>query len=276
MDFLYNLTGVDLDVYFAANTTAYTLLFFTIALPTLILCLLCVMALFFADNIKWKIRVLLINMFAAEICHWIGFSTLFLGFPTRFCDNIADDFTCKITLNFFFINIATKFSASALYAVMVYIFLKHGIKKVKWSVIAISLLAIWALALAVGVQPYVGDLDFNNAGFCESDANSIPYIIVIITEMIISVCITVVFGFLTLCYVRNNTLEGNTAVKKSIARHLFYLVIAAVLALIGNVVPASFSAVRGALVDRIVVSIALGQYVLRVSTALIQWLHSSS
>ena len=87
--------------------------------------------------------------------------------------------------------------------------------------------------------------------------------------MIVAVCVTAIFGFLTLCYVRNNTLEGNAAVKKSIAKHLFYLAVAAVLASIGNVMPGFFSAVRGTLVERIVVSIALGQYVLRVSTALI-------
>ena len=53
---------------------------------------------------------------------------------------------------------------------MVYIFLKYGIKKVKWSVIVISILVIWVVGLVAGVQPYVGDLVFNNAGFCEGDS----------------------------------------------------------------------------------------------------------
>lgn len=50
MEFMYNLTGIDLGAYFAANTAANTSIFAIIILPTLILCILCALALFFADG----------------------------------------------------------------------------------------------------------------------------------------------------------------------------------------------------------------------------------
>lgn len=55
MEFMYNLTGIDLGAYFAANTAANTSIFAIIILPTLILCILCALALFFADGINWKV-----------------------------------------------------------------------------------------------------------------------------------------------------------------------------------------------------------------------------
>ena len=57
-----NLTGVDLDIYYSINSSIQVGLFFLIVLPALILILLCVVALLFAKNINWPIRIVLINI----------------------------------------------------------------------------------------------------------------------------------------------------------------------------------------------------------------------
>lgn len=69
---LYNLTGIDLELYFSINTAGYTFLFLLLALPLLVLSVLCLLALFFADDINWKMRVLLINIFAVDITERLG------------------------------------------------------------------------------------------------------------------------------------------------------------------------------------------------------------
>ena len=72
------------------------------------------------------------------------------------------------------------------------------------------------------------------------------------------------FGVLTFLYIKRNTLEGNVEVKKSIAKHLFFISIVAAFAFVNNILPASFSSIRAALVDRVIVSIVVVHYILRV------------
>lgn len=79
----FNFTGVDPDLYYSINSGVQVGLFFITVLPILILSLLCVVALFFAYSINWPIRIVLINIYTAEICYWLGFTVLFLGFPVR-------------------------------------------------------------------------------------------------------------------------------------------------------------------------------------------------
>ncbi len=68
----FNLTGIDEGLYFIVSSVANVALFTIFALTPLLLCLLCALALVFATDINLKIRVLLVNIFAAEICSWLG------------------------------------------------------------------------------------------------------------------------------------------------------------------------------------------------------------
>ena len=267
MDLLYNLTGLNQEVYFAVNSAAYILLFLAISLPSLILCILCILALFFAKDVNWKMRALIINMFAAEICNWVAYSVLLLGFPTRFSGKIADNYSCKIALSLLVVAPQTKFAATALYSVMVYLLIRYGITKLKWSVIIVFTCIFWIAAFLIGLIPYFDDFAFNNAGFCEVDSRSLLFILVVgisVIVMFFATCTIIVFGVLTLLYIKRNTLEGNVEVKKSMARHLIFLSIVAVFAFVNNILPASFPHIRAALVDRVIVSIVVVQYILRV------------
>jgi hypothetical protein len=265
--FMYNLTGINLDVYFAANTSGQTFVFLITILSTLILNPLCIVALFSAKEINWKMRALIINIFTAEICNSFGYSLLLLGFPTRFNDQINDDVSCKLAVSSIITAVTAKFSANAFYAVMVYIFIKHGIKKIKWSVVLLAVAVTWIAGLAVGIPANFFNFTYNNAGFCESDSKSSVYIYVIILSVVgmtVAVCTTVTFGILTFCYIRRNTLSSNSEVKKSIARHLFYLTTAAIVAFVSNLLPASFPAIRAALAGQVIVNILVVHYVFRL------------
>ena len=95
----FNLSGTSLQQYFDSNVAINTSLFLFLVLPPLLLCLLCVLALAFAKEINKKIRVLLINIFAAEIGSWLSYSVYYLGWPVRLVFN--DDITCKFFISCF-------------------------------------------------------------------------------------------------------------------------------------------------------------------------------
>ncbi len=131
----FNITGFDEDLFFVVNTAIGINLFFIFVLPPLILCVVCVMALIFTGNLNKKLKVLLINVFAAEICTWLRWTHSFLGFPLRFYTLAGVSFICSLDISLSIVSGLTKFTSGALYAVMIYVFIKHGEKKVKWYVI---------------------------------------------------------------------------------------------------------------------------------------------
>ena len=71
-------TGPELVVYFAC------------VLPAQILCVIIILALLVAKDIKWKMRVILINILVAESIFSLSRSANFLGFPIRQMFNISD------------------------------------------------------------------------------------------------------------------------------------------------------------------------------------------
>ena len=270
MEFVYNLTGIDLDAYFAVNTTANVLLFLTIVLPAFILCLFSVVALLFTPEIKCKIKFLIINLFASEISNWLMYSIIFLGFPSRYRNQIIDDISCKMFSNLLIIAGPTKILSTALYSVVVYIYLKYGIEYVPWLIAIIGTMIIWMVLSFFGLVSYADEYLYNNTGFCEGDASS-PHFIAIPIITGSALCCTVVFAFLTFCYVRKNTFEDADVVKKYIGKHLLYVTISSFVAFIINMLPATYAPLRAALVDQPILSIFLIHYFLRGIYALL-WL----
>ena len=67
---------------------------------------------------------------------------------------------------------------TSLYAVSVYVFIKHGDKKLKWYIIIPYIVVTWiVVTLTVGVPPYLRDCGTQNVkGFCTVNLFSAPYI----------------------------------------------------------------------------------------------------
>lgn len=122
----FNLTGAEKDLFFIVGTSVNLGLFFVFTLPALILCLLCVLALFFANGINWPMRVILINIFTVEICTWLSLALLLVRFPARDRIQIEGDFSCSVVISLFILTAVQRYSATALYAIMVFIFIKYG------------------------------------------------------------------------------------------------------------------------------------------------------
>ena len=154
-DMAFNLSGVDISKYYDINTAVSISLFSILVLPPLLLCVLCVLALVFAKEINSKIHLLLINIFAVEICKWISYTLFYLGLPIRLL--YQDSVTCKLFVSFSFIA-AQIFVAVAFYAIHVYIFIKYGEKKLKWTVVIPLLIVSWTVHIAAAIV----NNNFNN------------------------------------------------------------------------------------------------------------------
>lgn len=262
----FNLTGVDVKLYYDANVTVNMTLFTFLVLPPLVLCLLCVLALVFATEINVKIRILLINIFAAEICNWLSYAVSYLGWPIRLLS--AENTLCKIFYNIYTINIIQSCTSGAIYAIHIYRFIKHGEKKLKWSVLLTSITISWITATALGLTTYFDNLGAVNInGFCTLDPDSALFkgLLVFIVCLAVSfLIIQIVFSILTVVYVTRNTLEGSTEMKKAVTRVLAYLAVASFLSFINNIMPAANPVIRRILPKDDIVSVIAVYYLLRL------------
>ena len=264
----FNLTGIDVDLYFAVNTSVSILLFGLVVLPTLILCMLCVLALFLAKDLVWQMKAPLINIFAAEVCNWLALSLIFVGFPVRESLGLEADPACFVAISLAIVTAVQKMTATTLYAIMVYIFLKHSVRKFKWQVIVTCIAVSWVVSLGLSIFPYFPEFgSFNNNGFCEVEPGSVLATVsglAVLLQGLICVIIIITFTILTYCYTKKNALEDNTAVKKAIARNLQYLMISAIISYVFNTVPAFFPLIRAAAAEEGVIVVILTNYILRL------------
>ena len=124
---LYNLTGINLDIFNAVNSAGYVFIFTAVVLPSFSLCMLTAIALFLAHSLNWPVRIALINIFAGEMTLWISYAMNYLGYPGRAYDPVGV-VNCRFFLSASLASVVASLSAIAVYAVIVYIFIKYGIK----------------------------------------------------------------------------------------------------------------------------------------------------
>ena len=249
----FNLSEVDFDLYLAANTAVQAGLLVVIVLPALTLCIICAVAIGFTRVINWQIRVALVNIFATEVIHWLGYAVEYLGFAPRALDKENSIYSCRIFYSFVIIAGIQKFAAITVYSIMVYVFLKYGVKKLKWYVITPSLVITWAASITIGILAYFDQFEvFSNNGFCRIVTTALFYHVTIsffLSSAVIGSCIIVFFSIISYKFLKKNTLEGNVDVKKAVSKNLFYLAVAAVLTTICQILPSVSPLVRLILPD---------------------------
>ena len=263
----FNLTGVDKTLYYNANVAVNVTLFTCLVLPPLILCMLCVLALVFTKEVNLKIRILLINIFAAETCNWLSYATFYLGWPILW---FSDDITlCQFTYILYSVTIIQRCTAGAFYAIHIYIFIKHGVKKLKWYVIVIFIVTSWISATAVGLSTSFNTAAvINNHGFCTvnpGSASTMRVTSIVASIGVVFLIIQISFSVVTVVFVIRNTLEGSIELKKATTKVLAYLAAASILSFINNILPAIVNPIiRNVLPkDDIVITIAV-YYLLRI------------
>ena len=143
-----------------------------------------------------------------------------------------------------------KFVVTALYAIMVCIFIKSGEKKLKWAVIIPSIVVPWLVVISTfGILPYFDLYGLSiSTGFCRNDSSSILFRVIIPISVILSAtCLGIVLicSVFTFVYVKRNTLEDNT-VKRAVTKVLIYFAIASIFGFVGGLLPAALPAIRDA------------------------------
>ena len=248
----FNLSEVDFDAYVVANTAVQACLLVIIVLPALTLTIICSVAIGFTQIINWQMRVALLNIFITEVINWLGYTVEYLGFAPRALDANSLS-TCRVFVSLLVTAGMQKFAAITVYSIMVYVFLKYGVSKLKWYAISPALVITWAVSIAIGILPYFDEFEFfNNAGFCRNLTTAVLYPAVIggfLASAIIGSGIIVFFSIISYRYLKKNTLEGNVDVKRAVSKNLFYLAVAAVLATISQIFPSFGPLVRSILPD---------------------------
>ncbi len=161
------------------------------------------------ETLSINLQIILLNIFAAELSLLLGSSVLFLGHPARVHNMESVNYVCNFVLSAIFSSGFAKLPATSLYAVVVYIYIKHGTKKLKWYVIALCIALFWIASISIGLMPYASTFNVvSNQGFCYADSQSsiIPIIIpaMFVSLSLISVSFTVAFGILTFCHAKKN------------------------------------------------------------------------
>ena len=218
-------------------------IFFVVVLPSLLLSLLCALAVTLPTSrvINKKIRFILINILISDIINWFSFTGYYLGWSTAHLIRTEEDILCKISIFFFTVANVQKFTTCASYSLNVYIFIKYGEKKLKWYALVSYFVATWIVSVILGITPFfdVSSVIANN-GFCIVNADSLVFKIAIAFILVIAVfflCFQLVCSLLTIMYVKKNALEGNTAVKKAVAKMLACLTAASILSFISIIIP---------------------------------------
>ena len=189
MSFNCNFTGVgiDSDVYITVNSALHVGLFVAIIAPALVLCVVCAMAIVTTPDINWQMRVLLFNIFSVEVCNWLAFSVEFLGFPSRALNEDDTLYSCRIFLSLLITSTIQKYFAISFYSIMVYLFLKYGVKKLNLCAIISFVVVTWAFSIASASVVYFDQFEFSNrGGFCSSSTDVILYQIPLLLTLLIS------------------------------------------------------------------------------------------
>ena len=261
-----NFSNVNSSLYFACNTAANILLFLVMILPPKFLCLMCIFALFFSREINSKIRLLLVNIFTAEICNWISYTVLTVGWPVRFLSQ--ETISCKMFIGSFIASGIQKFVSGAIYSVSVYIFIKYGDRKLKWKVILPIIISTWLVTIVISILPYfLAERVKNVHGFCSFDPSFSLFITAgsgILAVAIILLVVELIFCVLSTIFIKRNVLEESSEVKKAITKVLAFNFISSIMSFVNSVVPFLGPVLRSALVNDDLTGIMVINYVVRI------------
>ena len=262
----------DRHALIVANSVVNVLLFLILCLPAAILCGLCLVAVLFAYEINIQMRVILLNIFAAEFSALLVMSIAYLGYPSFALGVHDDDYLCYVLYSMLVTSGLVRLGAATLYAIMVYVFTVSRSSRLKWKVIFPSIVVLWALPILSSQVVYSDDIRVSvGIGICRVGSRAPIYVGFITFWLILGfvyLCVIFSFGLATQVYIRNNILQENGAVKRAVAKNLIYHVIAASMSFASSAIPTIFHLTLFALKGRRVEQHIL-LYTLRITFSIV-------
>ena len=162
--------------------------------------------------------------------------------------------SCAVFCSLNITSFSIKFTAVALYATMVYFFIKYGVTKLKRMAIIVFIVVSWTVTLSLATVPYFLTSDFvNDSGFCYVLPSSSSVVVSVVTSDRLSIacfslCAILLFSILTYCYTKKNVISsdtnGSSDAKQAVVRNLKYLALVSAISLYFNATSAIYPFVR--------------------------------
>ena len=231
-------------------------IFFVSTLPTVVLSVLIILSLLVAKDIKWKMSVILINILGAEVILSFYLGASYLGYPIRQMLNLSDKtalILCRFQLGSEIIGTLAKLGTIMFYSVMVYVFIKKNIDKVRWFVVILPLVLIWTISLTVSttylsgpfpvpvkIIVFKGFCNFNFESVEDFIAERMGFLILLVFVFFCQVLLcgvpVVIFSILIFRYMKLHLLSENDKSRRAIAKNLLFLSVGALLSIINGIV----------------------------------------
>ncbi len=216
------------DVLYTVSSSIFIVLF----IPATILYGICIMALLFAKGISYQMRILLGNVLISRF--FAGLLPQFFGFIAEY-----NPIVCKFNLGLINAGFLISLTSISLFSIMVYLSIKYGNNKLKWYIIIPSITVSWIVSILFGTLFYTDStfiIIFEEGG-CDVSFESklfLPYVFFVGLAQAVFLTVTLVFGILTICFMRRRFLhetvedaasQSDPKISKAIAKVLVYLIV---------------------------------------------------
>ncbi len=188
-----------------------------------------VLALVKAKSVARAMRVILINVCFANATFAFGLSMWLVSFHARWLFKVRDSsITCQVTGSAFVTGCVARFYAVTLLSIMTYVFVKHGIRKIKLVYNLTTVAVGWVLSISWSMPVYVPSYGFqlrSDGTFCilsvtESTA-ILFYLHLAISWLVIGIVacvVATVFALCTHCYIKQNIILENEDIKRAVMK----------------------------------------------------------
>ena len=177
-----------------------------------------VTAVFRAVKINKKIRLLLVNLLAAETCKGMVYTVFHWARPVMIC---------KLSFSFFNVAPTQALLASTMLVMSVYFNLKHGESKLMWSMVTPPVAVSWIVATVVTATIFAVD-ELKTNGFCTATPDTTQYYGYMTTLVVIALIlmsIQLVYSILAILHIKQNPSQEDIEEKKAVAKSLGYFVV---------------------------------------------------
>ncbi len=238
---------------FAAGKTYFSITVSAVFLiPAIILYSVNIVLIIIAKNLRWQLKVVLLNLCAGNICSLVSKTFSNLGIITYL---ITSDIGCSTRLALSITGTLASQSGVAIYSIVLCIFIKYDKDRIKWHYVIISLSLSWTVYILFSFLSY-GDFMKIRLGddFCETQYPSF-YPALIGNVLIIQIAFLIIFSSIIFHYLLKNPLdeedftakivfhyllknpldEEDFTAKIAMSKCLFFILIASTLTILGDI-----------------------------------------
>ena len=238
MDFFNNSNGINITTVDPKSERPfrYYSLFVVLFLlvPISLLDIFIIVATYKADSIPKTIKLVLINLFSGSVILALGLIIIFLADVILSGCRCGEpsDFVCRLAIWSITAGGASRLEFVALFSSLVFAIVKNREENVKLSVFIVLSIIFWLISLILNAPvfiPEVWQLTFVGGVTCYPQPTGInTFIHVAFYFTIFCMCgftVTIVMPIVTICYIKHNTITGDTALYKAMAKFALFLLI---------------------------------------------------